>query len=121
MRNYDKLHATTVVATAPIERHRFVSYNGAHTPAAPDAPVKDCQGIAEESATTGEAVCVITSYSALLEMAEAVAAGDYIQPASDGSGRGAKGSRTDHCGRALSAATKAGQIIECQLLPHLHA
>ena len=54
-RQFDKRHAVTVTAQGPITKYRFVSYDGAHTPAAPATPVKDAQGIAEESAAIGEA------------------------------------------------------------------
>lgn len=119
-RQFKKDATVTVVATAPITKHRFVSYNGQHTPGTSDAPAKDCQGIAEESAVKDEAVAVVTGYSYLLEVSEAVTFGAYIKPAADGTGRGAVGTLTDHCGRALSAATGAGQLIECQIVKHVH-
>ena len=81
----------------------WLRYDGAHTPAAPATPVKDAQGIAEESAAIGEAVSVVTDYSYLAECSEALALGDYVKPAADGSGKAAKGTLTDHCGRAGSA------------------
>jgi hypothetical protein len=31
------------------------------------------------------------------------------------------GSAADHCGRALSASTQAGQLIEVQIYKHVHA
>ena len=120
-RQFDKRHAVTVTAQGPITKYRFVSYDGAHTPAAPATPVKDAQGIAEESAAIGEAVSVVTDYSYLAECSEALALGDYVKPAADGSGKAAKGTLTDHCGRALSAASGAGQLIECQIVKHVHA
>ena len=63
---------------------------------------------------------MVTGYSFLLEVSEAVTFGAYVKPASDGSGRGAVGTLTDHCGRALSAASGAGQLIECQIVKHVH-
>ena len=120
MRQFDKVHATTVIATAAITAHRFVSYGGAPAPAAPASGLQDCQGIAEESAAAGEAVSVVTSYSYLVEASAPVAQGDYLKPAADGSGRAAVGTDTDHCARALSAAA-AGQLVEAQIVPHVHA
>ena len=117
-RQFKKDSAVTVVATAPITKHRFVSYNGQHTPGTANAPEKDCQGIAEESAVKDEAVSVVTGYSYLLEVSEPVTFGAYIKAAT---GRGAVGSLADHCGRALSAASGAGQLIECQIVKHTHA
>ena len=120
-RQFDKRHAVTVEATAAVTKYRFVSYDGAHTPAAPATPVKDAQGIAEESAAIGEAVSVVTDYSYLAECSEALALGDYVKPAADGSGRAAKGTLTDHCGRALGATSAAGQLVEVQIVKHVHA
>ena len=33
----------------------------------------------------------------------------------------AKGTLADHCGRALGAASAAGQLVECQIVKHAHA
>lgn len=120
-RQFDKRHAVTVTAQGPITKYRFVSYDGAHTPAAPATPVRDAQGIAEESAAIGEAVSVVTDYSYLAECSEALALGDYVKPAADGSGRAARGTITDHCGRALGTASAAGQLVEVQITRHVHA
>ena len=120
-RQFDKRHAVTVTATAAITKHRFVSYDGTHTPAAPANGLKDCQGVAEESAAIGEAVSVVTDYSYLVEASAAIALGDYVKPAGDGSGRAAVGTLTDHCGRALGAAGAAGHLVEVQIVKHVHA
>ena len=64
---------------------------------------------------------VVTGYSYLIECSEALAVGDYVKPAVDASGQGAKGTLTDHCGRALGASTTAGQLVECQIVKHVHA
>lgn len=120
-RQFDKRHAVTVTAQGDIAQYRFVSYDGLHTPAAPASAAKDAQGIAEKSAAAGEAVSVVTGYSYLAECAEALALGEYVKPAADGSGRAAKGSLADHCGRALGAASAAGQLVEVQIVRHVHA
>ena len=35
--------------------------------------------------------------------------------------RGAKGTLADHCGRALGDTAAAGQLVECQIVKHVHA
>ena len=120
-RQFDKRHAVTVTAQGPITKYRFVSYDGAHTPAAPATPVKDAQGIAEESAAIGEAVSVVTDYSYLVETSAAITKGAYLKPAADGSGKAAVGAIGDHCAVAMGAATAAGQLIEAQIVKHVHA
>ncbi len=39
----------------------------------------------------------------------------------DTDGKAITGTAADHCGRALGAATQAGQLIEVQLYKHVHA
>ena len=120
-RQFDKTHAVTQTATAAITKHRFVGYNGAHAPAAPANGGQDSQGVAEESASIGEAFSVVTGYSFLVETSAAIALGDYVKPAADGSGRAAPGAIADHCGRALGIASAAGQLVEVQIVRHVHA
>lgn len=120
-RQFDKRHAVTVVAQAAIPAYRFVSYDGTLTAAAPASAVKDCQGVAEEAAASGEALSVVTDYSYLVEASAAIAFGAYVKPAADGSGKAAAGTLTDHCGRALGAATAAGDLVEVQIVKHVHA
>lgn len=118
---YQKTHATTAVAAVDLEARRFISYDGNYATAAGGG--KDCQGVSENAAATDEAVSVITGYTALVECSEAIALYDYVMPAADGTGRAAKGTTgatPNFCGRALSAATAAGQMVECQILPHVH-
>lgn len=120
-RQFDKTHAVTLVAQAAVPAYRFVSYDGTLTVVAPGTAVKDCQGISEEAAANGEALSVVTAYSYLVEASAAIAFGDYVKPAADASGKAAVGSATDHCGRALGAASAAGQLVEVQILKHVHA
>jgi len=120
-RQFDKRHAVTVTATAPITQCRFVSYGGVPTPAAPVNALQDCQGVAEHDAAAGDAVSVVTDYSYLVEAAEPIALGDYVKPAADGSGRAAEGVIGNHCGRALGTAAAAGDLVEVQIVPHVHA
>lgn len=120
-RQFDKTHAVTQTATAAVTKHRFVGYNGAHATAAPANGGQDSQGVAEESAAVGEAFSVVTGYSYLVEASAAIALFDYVKPAADGSGRAAPGALADHCGRALSVASAAGQLVEVQIVRHTHA
>ena len=107
---FDKQHAITVVATAPVQPHRFVSYSGAH---ASTSSLVQC--ISETAAETGDAFSGVTGYSYPVEASQALILGDYVKPASDGSGRAAKGIATDHCARALHAVAP-GRNVECELV-----
>ena len=113
-RQYDKQHAITMVATAELAAHRFIAYDGGYPSAAGGA--KAVQGIAETAAQVGDALSVVTSY--LVEAAAAIAFGQLVKP--DAAGQAVVGSLTEHCARALGAATQAGQLVEVQLLPHVH-
>ena len=115
-RQYDKTHAVTLVATAAVAACRFIAYDGGY-PSAAGGP-KAAQGIAETAAQVGDALSVVTSYSYLVEAAAAIAFGQLVKP--DASGKAVVGSLTEHCARALGAATQAGQLVEVQLLPHVH-
>lgn len=116
---YDKRHATTVVATAAIAANRFVGYNGAHASATVGG-ASDAQGVSETAASVGQAVPVVTDYSYLVEASAPIADNALVKPSADGTGRAVTGSMTDHCGRALAAATAAGQLIEVEILEHVH-
>ncbi len=116
-RQFDKQHGVTLVATAALAAHRFVAYDGGYPTA--DGGVKDVQGITETAAAIGEAVAVVTGYSYLVEAAGALAFGALVK--SDASGKAIAGSADDFCGRALGAATQAGQLIEVQIYQTLRA
>lgn len=116
-RQYDKQHAVTLVATAVLAAHRFIAYDGGYPTAAGGA--KDAQGVSETSAEIGDALPVVTSYSYLVEAAEPIAFGAHVKP--DATGKAVAGSLAEHCGRALSAATQAGQLFEVQIYKHVHA
>ena len=120
-RQFDKKHAETVVATAAIVANRFVCRAGTHAPAAPANGNQDSIGIAEESAAVGEAIPAVTEYSYLVEASAAITKGAYLKPAADGSGKAAVGAIGDHCAVAMGAATAAGQLIEVQIVKHVHA
>ncbi|MDA8446379.1 capsid cement protein [Paracidovorax valerianellae] len=116
-RQFDKQHAVTVVATAALAAYRFFAYDGGY-PTAAGGP-KDVQGVSETAAEVGDAFSGVTSYSYLVEAGEAIAFGALVKP--DLVGKAVAGSAADHCGRALGAATQAGQLIEVQLYKHVHA
>ncbi|MDR1890117.1 MAG: DUF2190 family protein [Zoogloeaceae bacterium] len=116
---YDKTHAVTVILTAPVAARRFVSYAGAHATSA--GGEADAQGVSETAGETGEAISVITGYSALVEASAAIAAGAFVKPASDGTGRAVAGASNETSGRALTAAAAAGDVIEVELYRHVHA
>ena len=118
-RQFDKDDAITVVATATVEANRFVAYDGTHATSAGGA--KDAQGVSEYGGVAGDALSVVTEYSYLVEASEAIAFGAYVKPAADGSGKAAVGAANEHCGRALGAATAAGQLTEVQIVKHQHA
>lgn len=116
-RQFDKQHAVTLVALTALAAHRFVAYDGGYPSIA--GGVKDCQGVTESSAEAGDAVTAVTGYSYLVEAEAAIVFGALVKVGTDG--KAITGSATDHCGRALGAATQAGQLIEVQLYKHLHA
>lgn len=116
-RQYDKQHGLTIVATAIIAASRFVGYDGQHATSA--GALKDSQGVSETAGEIGEAVTLITGYSALVEAGGNIAFGDYVKPAGDGSGKAIAGAADDHCGRALGAGSN-GQLVEVQIVKHQH-
>ena len=115
---HQKRFALTMVAVAALVANRFVAYDGTYATSAGGA--KDSQGVTENDAAIGDALSVVTDYSYPVEASAAVAFGDYIKPAADGTGRAAVGAIGDHCGRALGAAA-VGQLFECQIVQHAHA
>ena len=116
-RQYDKTHAVTLVATAAVAACRFIAYDGGYPSVAGGA--KDSQGVSETAAALGEALTVVTGYSYLVEAEAAITFGALVKVGTDG--KAVAGTAADHCGRALGAATQAGQLIEVQLYKHVHA
>lgn len=115
---YDKQHAVTVVATAPVDAHRFIAYDGGY--ALGTAGLKDVQCISETAAEQGEAFCGVTGYSYPVLASVALALGDYVKPDADGSGRAAKGTASEHSARALHAVI-ADKLVECELVQRVNA
>ena len=67
-RQYDKQHATTLVATAALAANRFAAYDGAYAVGtAGPGGADDALGVTEHAAEIGEAVSVVTGFSALVE------------------------------------------------------
>lgn len=116
-RQFDKQHAVTVVLTAAVAANRFLAYDGGYPSIAGGA--KDVQGVTENAGEIGDAVSVTTGYSQLVEIEAAIAFGALVKVGTDG--KAVTGTAADHCGRALGAATQAGQLIEVQLYKHVHA
>jgi hypothetical protein len=115
---YQKTNAVTVVLTATASAKRFIGLDGA--PATSAGGAHDSCGVSETEGGIGEAISVITGYSASVEAGADIAQFDFVKPAADGSGKAIVGSEAEHCGRALEAAT-TGQVFECQVLNHAHA
>ncbi len=118
-RQFDKVHAVTIVAQAAIAANRFVTYGGKQATATLTDGTFFAQGVSENAAAEGEALSVITGYSALVESAADIKFGDLVKPNADG--RAVVGSAAEHCGRALGAgdgSSTAKPLIEVQLLPH---
>ena len=115
-RQYDKTHGITIVALVAIAQARFIAYDGGYPTNAGAA--KAVQGVSETNAEAGDALNLITGYSALVEAGGAIAFGALVK--SDATGRAIAGTLADHCGRALGAAIATGQLIEVQLLQHTH-
>jgi hypothetical protein len=115
-RQYDKTHGVTIVAQVAIADARFVAFDGGYPTNAGGA--KAVQGVSESNAAVGDALNLVTDYSALVEAGGAIAFGALVK--SDATGRAIAGTLADHCGRALGAAIATGQLIEVQLLQHTH-
>ena len=113
-----KRFAITIVAAVALAANRIIAYDGGYATAA--GGVKDAQGVSEFDCAANDAVSLVTDYSYLVECSAPIAFGDYVKPAVDGTGRAAVGTLTDHCGRALGPTTAAGQLVEMQIVRHLH-
>jgi hypothetical protein len=113
---FDKVHAITLIAAAILAANRFIAYDGGYATAAGGA--KDCQGVSEQAAQAGDALSVVTGYSYLVEAEGNIALGDYVKVGTDG--KGIVGTLADHCARALGVAA-AGQLVEVQIVKHIHA
>lgn len=119
MKQYDKQHATTIVAAAALAANRLVSFAGDYAVGTAGAGGStDACGVSESSAAIGEALSVITGYSAVVTAGAAIAAGAFVKPGT--SGKAITGSITDNCGRALEAAGADGDLIEVVLQNHIH-
>ncbi|MCK9987644.1 MAG: hypothetical protein AzoDbin1_04116 [Azoarcus sp.] len=118
-RQYDKQHATTVIAAVAIAANRFVAYNGGYASGAAGAGgATDSRGVGENAAAIGEPVSVITGHTALVEAGATFAVHAFVKPGADG--KAVAGAITDQCGRALEAATAIGQLVEIEITPHVH-
>lgn len=105
-----KTHSVTVIAAVALAVNRFVAHGGGYATSS-----NDVLGVSEIAAPEGRACSCVTHYSWPVVAAETIAAGDWIKPAGDGTGRAAVGSATDACGRAIGAAN-AGQLVDVRLM-----
>ena len=104
MKTEQILMATTVLAMGALSKHRFVSFGGT-VAAAADPQI----GIANNNADVGERAGVNTHGVLLVEAGAAVAVGAQVQ--SDSTGRAITLAAGVAFGRAMDAATAAGEII----------
>lgn len=102
---FDARHAVTVVYSAAVSKYRFVNWVGAHS-----TDAADVQGISELAGPAGKAGSLVTSYSYLVEAAAAIPAGSLVAPSGDGTGR-AVVAASGSCGRAITAAAAAGELL----------
>lgn len=121
-RQFERVHSTTVSVPEAAEgkANRFIGFDGYYASSTAGG-VKDSIGISDDQKYQ-DAQNVITGFTGVIELAEAVQPGDFLKPAADGSGKAAKGSATDHCARVRSAQKggNAGEFIEAIILPHVH-
>lgn len=94
----------TAVAASALTQNRFVGYTDA-TPAAGAA----CKGVAEDSVAIGETVGVKARGWLLVQAGGVVARGAAVE--TDNQGRAVTLNTGVSLGRALDAATAAGQLI----------
>lgn len=106
---YDARHTATAIYSAPVAKYRFVSWAGAH---ATDAA--EVQGISELAGAAGKAGSLVTTYSYVVEAAAAIPVGSTVGPSADGTGR-AVVAGSSGCGRALTAAAAAGELLTVAL------
>lgn len=118
-RQYDKQHATTIIATAALLPNRFIGFGGAYAVGTAGAGgLTDAAGVSETAAAVGDALSVVTGYSYTVVAGGPITKGAFIKPGTDG--KAVAGSITDNCGRALEAAAADGDLIEVRLQPHIH-
>lgn len=104
---FAKTHSVTAQAASAIEQARFINFDGRHA-----MPGDAVQGVSEADVPAGRLASVITGYSAQVECAAAVTAGQGVGPSSDGTGRAAPG------GLFLArSAGGVGDLIEVVLAP----
>jgi Uncharacterized conserved protein (DUF2190) len=98
-------------AAASVARRRFVDYNGVQVAAIATVSL----GVAQVDAAIGEDYEVVVQGIARVEAAGVIAVGGSVEAAADG--RAQAFTTGSKCGRALTAAAAAGEIIEVLMLP----
>lgn len=117
---FDKTHATTVIAAEDIPAHRFVTYDGKLADMTNPMDMLTAGaiiGVSEEAAKAGDAVAAVTGFSYLVEAAGPIAYGVAVTTTNDGrtiaidpnAGMGVL------VGHALGAAQQAGDLVEVRL------
>lgn len=101
----------TLIAVAVLTEHRFVTAGGAVPGAGANA-----LGVVNNNAAIGEKVAADVLGTTLVEASAAIAAGAAIETTATGTAVTKSAGVT--LGRALSAATAAGQLIEVLLIPN---
>jgi len=105
------LLALTVIATAALTKHRFVTHAGA-VPAAGARAL----GVARTDAVIGDVTAVDTYGTAVVEAGAAIAIG--VQVEVDGTNRAVTKAAGVAVGAALQPAQAAGDFIEVLLIPN---
>ena len=123
-RQYEFIHATTVVLAADVgpeglSEYRFISKDGHYATSA--GGLKDSLGTSAQDSYQG-AIPVITGYTGLVMLGGTVQPGDFLKPADDGSGRAVAGTADEHCAvvRSSTEGGTEGNIIEVIIVPHRH-
>lgn len=99
-----------VTASAAITKHRFVTLAGAHCGAGAKAV-----GVSRFDTPDTKEISTIVLGTAVVEAGDAVTADDWV--ASDANGKAVTGTIGDVIlGRALEAASAAGDLIEVQVI-----
>jgi hypothetical protein len=100
-----------LTASATVRTERFVTYAGAECGAGVASA-----GVSAEAGVSGDVIPVVRIGTAVVAAGAAVTAGGLVE--TDAQGRAINRSAGVAVGRALQAATVAGQRIEVLLLPN---
>ena len=105
--------ATTVQAGEDLKKHRFVTFEGEYPAAAGDS----AYGVTVNDADDDEYVTVDVLGITVVEATAAIAAGAAVQAEADGKAKTLAANEVQ-VGRALTAASAAGDLIRVLLIPN---